>query len=236
MTKPTKWHVRPAKNQISLGICPVWSESSLSAWRKLGSLATHWMHSEDWSDWQMPRLIWVFAGRMSFCWFCHAAALLLFFWRENKLSPSTNADLSPLGQNSRNVSWPYKDKTAKDHAPFVSLIQCTSPHLGNIANTQNSQKILKSSMKPLSSSSYDHYHCFMIHTVWKQLLWYISFVYACHMWDGIWYLTCINCQDHFNFIFFFFTIRFYGKIISAVLNRINHKVGRKREISRVKIT
>ena len=37
MTKPTKWHVRPAKTQISLGIRPVWSESSLSAWRKLGS-------------------------------------------------------------------------------------------------------------------------------------------------------------------------------------------------------
>ena len=42
--------VRPAKTQISLGIRPVWSESSLSAWRKLGSLATHWVHSEDWSD------------------------------------------------------------------------------------------------------------------------------------------------------------------------------------------
>ena len=63
MTKPTKWNVRPAKTQISLGIRPVWSESSLSAWRKLGSLATHWVHSED-SDQtgQMPRLIWVFAG------------------------------------------------------------------------------------------------------------------------------------------------------------------------------
>ena len=64
MTKPTKWHVRPAKTQVSLGIRPVWSESSLSAWRKLGSLATHWAHSED-SDQtgRMPRLIWVFAGR-----------------------------------------------------------------------------------------------------------------------------------------------------------------------------
>ena len=60
--------VRPAKTQISLGICPVWSESSLSAWRKPGSLPTHWAHSED-SDqtgW-MPRLIWVFAGRT--CYF-----------------------------------------------------------------------------------------------------------------------------------------------------------------------
>ena len=47
MIKPTKWHVRPAKTQISLGIRRVWSESSLSAWRKLGSLATHWAHSED---------------------------------------------------------------------------------------------------------------------------------------------------------------------------------------------
>ena len=31
MTKPTKWHVRPVKTRISLGILPVWSESSLSA-------------------------------------------------------------------------------------------------------------------------------------------------------------------------------------------------------------
>ena len=64
VTKPTKWHVRPAKTQISLSIRPVWSEYSLSAWRKLWSLATHWAYSED-SDQtgRMPRLIWVFAGR-----------------------------------------------------------------------------------------------------------------------------------------------------------------------------
>ena len=60
MTKPTKWHVGPAKT----GIRPVWSESSLSAWRKLRSCPTHWAHSEDSNQtgW-MPRLIWVFAGR-----------------------------------------------------------------------------------------------------------------------------------------------------------------------------
>ena len=40
MTKPTKWYVRPAKTQLSLTIRPVWSETSPSAWRKLGSLAT----------------------------------------------------------------------------------------------------------------------------------------------------------------------------------------------------
>ena len=38
-------------------------KSSLSAWRNIGSLATHWVHSED-SDQtgRMPRLIRVFAG------------------------------------------------------------------------------------------------------------------------------------------------------------------------------
>ena len=65
LAKPTKWHVRPVKSQISLGIRPIWSGSSLSAWRKLGSLATQWAHSEyaDKSGW-MPRLIWVFAGHI----------------------------------------------------------------------------------------------------------------------------------------------------------------------------
>ena len=68
MTKPTKWHVCPAKTLISLGIRQVRSESSLSAWRKLRSLASHWAHSED-SDqtWRtchfvgfvLMRLIWV---------------------------------------------------------------------------------------------------------------------------------------------------------------------------------
>ena len=62
--KSNKLVVRPAKTQVSLGIRPVWSESSLSAWRNLGPLATHWAHSKD-SDQtgQMPRLIWVFIGR-----------------------------------------------------------------------------------------------------------------------------------------------------------------------------
>ena len=52
------------RRQISLGIRPVWSESSLSSWKKLGSLATQWAHSED-SDQtgRMPTLIWVFAER-----------------------------------------------------------------------------------------------------------------------------------------------------------------------------
>ena len=82
MTKPTKWHKRPVKTQISLGIRLVWSESSLFAWRKLGSLATHWAHRED-SDQtgRMLRLIWIFAELQSLCWFCHEAIHFCFYRR-----------------------------------------------------------------------------------------------------------------------------------------------------------
>ena len=60
MTKQTKWHVRPAKIQISMGIRPVWAESSLSAWRNIGFSATH--HCED----------SVFAGRT-----CHFVSFVM---------------------------------------------------------------------------------------------------------------------------------------------------------------
>ena len=61
-TKPTKSPVRQAKTQIGLGIRSVWAESSLSAWRNLGFLATHWAHCEDSDQTRLiPRLIWVFA-------------------------------------------------------------------------------------------------------------------------------------------------------------------------------
>ena len=70
MKKPTKCHVRPAKTQISLGIRPGWLESSLSAWRKLGSLATHLALNEDWSDWADtkadPSLHWVHSHFVGF--------------------------------------------------------------------------------------------------------------------------------------------------------------------------
>ena len=65
--------LRSAKTQISLSIRPVWSESSLSGWRKLGSLATHWAHSEDsgQTGWT-PRLIWVFTWRT-----CHFVGFVM---------------------------------------------------------------------------------------------------------------------------------------------------------------
>ena len=72
MTKSTKWHVCPAKTQISLGIRPVWSESSLSAWRSHMSLT---IIRE-----RMPRLIWVFARRT--CHFVGFVMLRLVWYKQ----------------------------------------------------------------------------------------------------------------------------------------------------------
>ena len=51
-------------------------QSLLLAWRSIGSLAAHWAHSNDWSDWVDAQagdlsLHWT---HRSFCWFCHVAA------------------------------------------------------------------------------------------------------------------------------------------------------------------
>ena len=71
----TQWRLRSAWASAQSDHRPVWSETSLSSWRNLGFLATHWAHSEDWSDWADAKanlnLRW--AHRL-FCWFCHAAA------------------------------------------------------------------------------------------------------------------------------------------------------------------
>ena len=42
---------------------PVWLESSLSAWRSFGSLATYMRTAKTDQSGRMPRLIWGFAGR-----------------------------------------------------------------------------------------------------------------------------------------------------------------------------
>ena len=51
MTKPTKWHVRPAKTRISLGISPVWSVFTVhmkKAWVLSYPLSAQ---QRLWSDW-----------------------------------------------------------------------------------------------------------------------------------------------------------------------------------------
>ena len=65
MTKPTKWPVHQETTQVSLGILPVWPEPSLCALRIAKDLRLLHADSED-SDQtgRMPRLVWVFAGRI----------------------------------------------------------------------------------------------------------------------------------------------------------------------------
>ena len=68
--KTNEMAVCPAKTRVSLGICPVWSESSLS---------------------RMPRLIWVFAVRMK-------KPLVLSYWSEASLGAHSLC-LSCCGSN-----------------------------------------------------------------------------------------------------------------------------------------
>ena len=73
MTKATKWHVRPAKTRISLGIHPVWSESSLCAqWVGKDPDFLHADREDSDQTGRMPRLIWVFAGRT-----CHFVGFVM---------------------------------------------------------------------------------------------------------------------------------------------------------------
>ena len=63
VTKPAKWHVCPAKTQISLGIRPVWSVFAVHM--KKAWVLSYPLSAQRDSDQtgRMPRLIWVFAGR-----------------------------------------------------------------------------------------------------------------------------------------------------------------------------
>ena len=79
MTKPTKWLC--AQQRLSQGICPFWSESSLSAWRKLVSWTTHWAHSED-SDQTDPTDA---QTDLSLCWACMSFCCFLSWGSSNTL-------------------------------------------------------------------------------------------------------------------------------------------------------
>ena len=67
ITNPTKWPMRPAKAQISMGICPgrpslIRVFAMLGSWGPIvSSCGQRRLWSSDHTG-QMPRLIWVFAG------------------------------------------------------------------------------------------------------------------------------------------------------------------------------
>ena len=92
MTKPTKWPVCPAKTQISLGIRPVWSESSLCAQWVAKDPNFLYADSED-SDQtgHMPRLIWVFAGCT--CPFVGFVMRWLKYWWQSRATTQNLFDI-----------------------------------------------------------------------------------------------------------------------------------------------
>ena len=94
-TKPTKWYVHPAKTQISLGIHPVWSESSLCAqWvAKDPSFLHADSEDSDQTGW-MPRLIRVFAGRT--CHFVGFVMRWLICFAMKLTITKTNTDIIEL--------------------------------------------------------------------------------------------------------------------------------------------
>ena len=80
MTKPTKWHVHPAKTQISLGIRPVWQSLRCPHEETLGPQLPNEYPAKTlirlggcpgWSESSL--------GAQSFCWFCLEAAHFRIF-------------------------------------------------------------------------------------------------------------------------------------------------------------
>ena len=64
--KTNKMILRPAKTQISLDICPVWSESSLAFFMQTAKTLFRLGGCPGWSESSL--------GAHSLCWFCHVVA------------------------------------------------------------------------------------------------------------------------------------------------------------------
>ena len=87
--KTNKMSVRQAKTQISLGIRPVWSESSLSAWKKVWVLSYPLSAQRGgcpgWSESSL--------GTHSFWWFCHIAAHLCLASHKRNMANNVERDV-----------------------------------------------------------------------------------------------------------------------------------------------
>ena len=131
MTKPTKWHVCPAKTQISLGIRPVWSETLL--YTQLVAKDPSFLHadSKDWLDWANAQadlsLCWAY---MPFCWFCHEAAHFVPFLYNytvylqlslSAASPIYRGRLSDLDTRWTVISQSVDDRTEEERGLKVSV-------------------------------------------------------------------------------------------------------------------
>ena len=111
MTKPTKWLC--AKRRLRSAWASAQSDqSSLFAWRKLGSLATHWVHSKD-SD--QTRLIWVFAGRNThFVGFVMSRLIFQIFYGNFK------SHLAPPPPSTNPIEVPVRNLASRQMSDILS--------------------------------------------------------------------------------------------------------------------
>ena len=121
MTKPTKCAQRWLRSAWASAQS---DQSSLSAWKKLGSLATHWAHSED-SDQtgRMPRLIWVFAGRIHI--------LLVLSCCGSFVYAHYNVSQAQMSRSDRQSAGKLDNYIAHAMTDVTFLFQCF-PHSNNV--------------------------------------------------------------------------------------------------------
>ena len=119
MTKPTKWHVGPAKTQIS----PGGSESSLcDQWVATDPTFLHADSEDSDQTGRMPRLIWVFAGRT--CHFVGFVLMRLIWWlplAEEKVENCSPERLSNTWNSSQNRGYWSKYSTVLRN-PITTLL------------------------------------------------------------------------------------------------------------------
>ena len=77
-TTTTQWHVSPVKTQISLGGCPVWSESSLCTHcvAKGRIQATSMRQRKLWSDWEDAHVDLSFRWALSYFFLYQTATVM----------------------------------------------------------------------------------------------------------------------------------------------------------------
>ena len=101
--KTNKMTVRPAKTQISLGIRPVWSKSSLcTQWVAKDPNFLHADSEDSDQTGRIPSLCW---AHMPFCWFCHAGLIFSHFitWLQSTWKVFLKEE--PNKANITNITW-----------------------------------------------------------------------------------------------------------------------------------
>ena len=117
MTKQTKWPVRPAKTQISLGIRPVWSEHSRCAqWVAKDSEVSSGGQPRLWSNWAdfgfvmlWLKLLWMNNNELYATLFCYLVTKKAFQTSANWNFPLLNTYL--VYRNFLIINEPRHEKT-----------------------------------------------------------------------------------------------------------------------------